>query len=85
MAAPEMPYAPPSAPGRTAATARRFTLTAGAAAPVPPAVLRLLLSAPPACDAFRLWCSANGVSGSVPVCTRVPPQSHGCLAYASQN
>ena len=85
MAAPEMPYSRPSAPGRTAATARRFTLTAGAAAPAPPAVLRLLLSAPPAC--VRSACGAQQMEcldlfqcvrvclPKVTVASRTPPKS----------
>ena len=73
--APEMPYAPPSAPGRIAATARRFNCMT------------------PTDKAGRnTWCDAamrsargaqhqlrNGMSGSVPMYTRMPARNQCCF------
>ena len=85
MAAPEMPCAPPSAPGRIAATARRFMST-DVAASVSCSVLRRLLTlrVPPACGAFRLWCSPTACP-DVLQHTPMPLQNHGCLADASKS
>ena len=82
-----MPYAPPNAPGRIATTARRLDSTAHPgmeAAILPPArrPVAPILHEPPACDALRSWCSArNGMSGSAPAYTCMPPNQ--CCARAS--
>ena len=97
-----MPF---GAPGRRiAATARRFNCSLllwhrVLWGPFPPTVLWLVLSAPPACGAFRLWCSATTPKWNVWICSnvyahasqksmlpnhaRAPPKNQRCLSRIS--
>ena len=76
MAAPQVPYAPPNALGRIAATARRFNCSIHSRKlwlpALPPAVLWLLL-----CGALRSWCSTSTPKRNVRICSTV-------YVYASQ-